>query len=386
MRTPCLTGLVLLALGAAAAEPEALPNFLAPFHPDPDEKRLTDDIRLFHGRLYIAYGYTNTKQAHHLIWYDPASGSIDCHRDAAGEPVTWPIEKTYKLRIFDDELFVVDYDPIHGKSNLIRVAADHSVRTQKVSNDAHNRDVVRIGDTLFVSHGRNDIPWPKMRRSTDDGASWHQVDQGDVAEASLHENYFWWNGDCYATSHSTRFPDGFDARGKSFEAVMAALVPTDDVPWLIRYTGDAEAPWESLAMSPGEVLPEHPDRSDKRGNQYIQFAQAAGEELVVVASGHAYALRSLAAADNRALPLGPDHSVIDLERDPAGRVWALVYGPYDREAETGRVLLLRYDDGDWAGVWRQDTRNRPRCIALDGIHCYLGYHRGGLARLALPPE
>jgi len=74
-------------------------------------------------------------------------------------------------------------------------------------------------------------------------------------------------------------------------------------------------------------------------------------------------------------------TIRDLELDTAGRVWALAYGPYDREAKRGVVQLRRDEDGAFVEGLRLEPERYPRCIALSDQHVYLGSNMGGLTRV-----
>ena len=385
---------------------EDLGSFLAPFYDDPEERRVTDDLEFLGDRLYIAHGYTNTKTPQQLVYYDLAELAYGRHENPDGTPMTWRIEKTYRTHRIGEELFILDYDPLSGPSKLLRVRPDGGVATQHVSNDAHNRDVTVFDGKLFVSHGRTDVPWPSMRWSRDDGATWEQIEQPGVSERSLYECYFTLDGRLYAGTHSKGWRPGYRVDRGATPAEMAAnMVTKTDVPWVIRYTGREYAPWEPVipCADVDRILGVHPDGGSPLSD-VIYKALDAGEDLLTLISNRAYVFRSLDPPAASPLALGTLTTVTDFYRDDAGRHWILAHErppELDPDAETGATpdadpatrttvgtgtgLIFEYLGGGRvrrAAVFASERS--PRCLAVRGGIAYLGYHGGHLKRVRLP--
>ncbi len=373
----------LLASTASASEPEVedLGSFLEPFYEIPSEKMITDDVEFFNQRVYIAHGYTNTKQYQQTIYYDLVKGAYGRHEDASGKPLTWPIEKTFKTHVFGDELFILDYDPIHDDSNLLRVQQDGSIKTQHPSPDAHNRDVIVFDKKIFVSVGRWDVPWPGMNWSHDDGNTWQQIDQSKVSRLSLYERFFVFKNTLYACTNSKEWKEGMGAQGLSMEQIKNALVPREGVPWLIQYTGKETEPWAVAQMNPEDVLLKHPDGNSEFG-EVIHLAVPAEDELLFSSAGRLYAATSLVPAKVTPITLGTETNVVDLYTDRHGRGWALANKSQGKEF---LVCILRYTgNGAVERVVEFSDVQGARCLAVADDHIYLGYNGGHLKRVRRP--
>ncbi len=383
--TKLIVFLGLTALVAVAGDPklEDLGSFLEPFYEKPNEKRITDDLEVFNGRIYIAHGYTNTKQRQQTIYYDIEKGAYGRHEGKDGKPLTWPIEKTFKTHVFGNELFILDYDPIHGKSNLLRVQKDGSITTQKPSKDAHNRDVVVFDKTIFVSVGRMDTPWPSMAWSKDDGKTWKLIDQSkQFPKRSLYVRYFVFKNTLYACTSSKEWDKNFKrTRKTTLEEIRKALVPNQDVPWLIRYTGKANAPWEAAVQSPDGFLPEHPDGNSKY-SEVIYVAVPADDELIFTSASRLYAATSITPPKITPIGFGKNTFVKDLYQDRDGRGWALVNRRNGKRDMT--ITVVRYaGKGKVKRIVEVKDELAASCLAIADGYVYLGLHRGRLKRVRL---
>ncbi len=388
---------------AAPVAPEELGSFLELFYEDPKERRVLDDLEFHSDRLYIAHGYTNTKTVQQLVYYDVAAKRYGRHEHADGSPQTWRIEKLFKTRRFIGadgvpELFVLDYDPLSGPAKLLRVgpAPDYEVKTQHVSNDAHNRDVYAHGGALFVSHGRSDVPWPQMRWSRDDGATWEQIDQGDVAPPSLYQRYFTFRGRLYAGTHSKRWKEGYvRSRRSTLEEMLAAQVVKTDVPWLVRTVDPddprwvAGRPWEPVidCEQAEAVLGPHPDETHA-GSRAIHQAVDAGEAVWAAVSARLYRFTSFSPLQAAAIVLGRDTTVSDVYLDADGRVWVLAWDRPEAEGEAEPAVprataLVATGAGPLRRVATWESPERPQCLAVRGRTAYVGY-AGRLVRIGLP--
>ena len=396
---------------APAVVAEDLASFLEPFYEDPAERRVTDDLEFQGDRLYVAHGYTNTKTPQQLIYFDLAANAYGRHGNPDGTPRTWRIEKLYRTQRFGGELFILDYDPLSGPAKLLRVGPGpgYAVRTQHVSNDAHNRDVYAHGGRLFVSHGRSDVPWPQMRWSADDGETWEQIDQRGVSEPALYECFFPHGGRLYAGTHSRGWRDGFRPRpGMTLEELAAGMEVKAGVPWLIR-TADpaapawaAGAPWEPVvtAGQVGALLGTHPDGANPLSSVIMQAVDlgggsedGAGGGVLALIAGRAYRFASF--DPPRAVPvaLGEGVTVADLYRDYSdadGRAWVLAHAPPAAGADgadgadgTIRAAIFEWRDGRPRPAAAWDGPMRPRRLAVRGGTAYVGYP-GRLSRVRLP--
>ncbi|MDA3959597.1 MAG: hypothetical protein PF961_02320 [Planctomycetota bacterium] len=385
------TALVLAMTPSPASELalEDLGNFLEPFYQKPSEKKLVDDLAVFGERLYIAHGTTNTKVKQVILWYDLATGSFDCVRDDAGQPKRWPIEKTFVLNDLGTELAIVDYDPIGTNAFLFRITREGELTVQRPSGDAHNRDITKHDGVWWCSYGHSKPPWPSMRVSYDDGATWQSYQAQQEWPRALYHRYIPWRDQLYATTYSLKTKEGFDIKaaikkgGDVMAAIQANMIPNDTVPWMITVNGTGkDAHWQAVHQIPQDLLPPHPGVDVYASTLAINSFEACQAGLVVEAAGYSWLITSIQPPAAQALPLEAPWLVTDMAAD-GDTIYALATrrGKPD-EAIVQQIMVLR--DAEWVSLGTLPEGSPANCLAISQSYAYLAYRGGRLQRAALP--
>ena len=289
-----------------SARLENLGDPIGPLYANPAEKGSVYDLQAFDGRVYIGHGSSNASATTRVLYYDPAAGRFDADRNPDGSYVELPEEGTDPVRVLDGELHIGSMDPNRGGTHFMR-KRNGVWSVADIGEDTHNWDLRKFRGVYFFHHGKGS--YPNTHLSTDDGKTWTRVQQTDVTtQAAGYVKYFEFGGDVYMSSLGG--------------------------PWLSKFTGDVNRPFQPVLWNRSEVI------AGSTANYVMEDATVIGDRLVF----HSSELYSA----SRLAPGGVERVAIPGFEQ---------YAPYNifREGNTLYVLLLR--QGENVVVTTQDGVN-----------------------------
>ncbi len=338
----------VLAAAAVEVEPRWLDVPLERFYGQHwQQKKNVHQLVVHDGVVHIAHGTSNTQVPQQILWYDAAADAFAVALRADGQPFTFSSEDVRWIRIIDDEVVLLDYDPINGPAQIVRGRAGGTWRVQRVSGDAHNRDIAGHDGHFFIHHGHSLAPWPQVRWSSDDGSTWHSLDQRDLyagRDSGLGYEFFTFAGDLYTTSAGLKITNmPRDPAALRTLRVEDLVAEPSTAPWLLCYAGGTP-PRFNIAVGtvaeafPGGVLPPGLLAA------YITRAVEHDGRLFLLLGGSPFVATSITPPVFAAVPVSAGERVID-HLVIAGDMHQVRY-----QADPGRAALWRFDD---VAGWRE---------------------------------
>lgn len=361
-----------------AAELVGVGNALQGHYRAPGEKSDIHRIVRFEDKLYIAHGGTDAKEQNLAIYLDAATWKFGCDKDDEGKPVQLDAEDIRWARVIEGALCFGNYDPVRGQRGAYHFRKrDGKWEALKCGPDGHHRDFFAFDGKLFTFDGTTEeLPFPRIRMSADEGKTWSPVDASAAYTGRLRPGweFFTFKGRLYG---------GYMAGRIQIPGHAMPARDDDDAPALILYTPKHDTLFEIA----------YPNTKSLFGDNDYRLIQHATEfkGRLFFDTPDLYVADSLApdATVLQRIDIGPGASVIDIAIGNDALFALVRKNPGGPDAKAAPAyFVLRTDDGksfataaEFASPSKEAVDGQAFCV--EGDQLVVGFKGGEVYRLDL---